>query len=178
MFYKLLLLALTLSFSVPADENLIEWSPSRKLTWADFKGAPDPSSTNAALTNSTIKAEFGYNDKGLTHSIKCMFNKRLSWGRVRNEYILNHEQGHFDITEAHARLLHKNLSEYKFNTATVGDDINKIYSETMKDHVTMQKQYDLLTNHSLDSAEQKKWDTKISAVLKELEKFSDYKAQK
>ncbi|MBL7699502.1 MAG: DUF922 domain-containing protein [Chitinophagaceae bacterium] len=175
MFYKLPLLALILSLSLPADENIIEWSPSRKLTWADFKGSPDPSSSNAALTNSTIKAEFGYNEKGLTHSIKCMFNKRLSWGRIRNEYILNHEQGHFDITEAHARLLHKNLTEYKFNSKTVGDDINKIYGGTMKDHVAMQRQYDLLTNHSLDTAEQKKWDDKIDTMLKQLEKFSDYK---
>ena len=45
----------------------------------------------------------------------------------------------------------------------------------MKDHVAMQKQYDLLTNHSLDTAEQKKWDKKIDLLLKELEKFSDYK---
>lgn len=177
MLYKLLCLALTLSFTVPADENLIDWSPSRKLKWEDFKGAPDASSTNAALTNSTIKAEFGYNDKGLTHSIKCMFNKRLSWGRIKNDYILNHEQGHFDITEAHARLLHKNLSEYVFNSKTVGNDINKIYGETMQAHVTMQKQYDLLTNHSIDSAEQRKWDQKIDGLLKELEKFSNYRTE-
>ncbi len=176
MLYKVLLLALPLFFFAITDNNLIEWSASRKLAWADFKGAPDPASTNAALTNSTIKAEFGYNEKGLTHSIKCMFNKNLSWARIKNDYILNHEQGHFDITEAHARLLHKNLSEYKFNSKTVGDDINRIYGATMKEHVTMQKQYDMLTNHSLDSAEQRKWDAKIYAMLKELKAFADYKS--
>jgi predicted secreted Zn-dependent protease len=172
-----LLLVLTFSvFFLPsADENIIEWDHSRKLTWADFKGKPDPNSTNAALTNSTIKAEFGYNDKGLTHSIKCQFNKLLSWGKIKNDYILNHEQGHFDITEAHARLLHKNLIEYVFNSKTVGDDIGKIHKATMKEHVEMQKQYDLLTNHSLDSAEQKKWDKKIAALLEGLKEYSDYK---
>lgn len=163
-------------FLIPSSEdNLIEWSASRKLTWEDFQGKPDPSSTNAALTNSTINVEFGFNNKGLTHSIRCRFNKRLSWGRIRNEYILNHEQGHFDIAEGHARLLHKNLSGYAFNSRTVSDDINRIYNETMEQHVSMQKQYDMATNHSLDSAMQRTWDKKISSMLKDLEDYSDYK---
>lgn len=176
MFYKVLLLAIPLFFFASKDDSLIDWNSSRKLAWADFKGAPDPVSTNAALTNSTIKAEFGYNEKGLTHSIKCMFNKNLSWVRIKNDYILNHEQGHFDITEVHARLLHKNLSDYTFNSKTVGEDINRIYGETMKEHVRMQKDYDMLTNHSLDSVEQRKWDAKISASLAQLKAFSEYKS--
>ena len=174
MLPKIFLLLLPLFFSFPVDENLIEWSASRKLTWNDFKGSPDPSSNNAALTNSTITVEFGYNNKGLTHSIKCRFNKLLSWGRIRNDYILNHEQGHFDIAEAHARLLHKNLVEYKFNSKTVSEDINRIHKDAMKQHVTMQKEYDYSTNHSLDTALQNVWDKKISALLKELELYSDY----
>lgn len=175
MLQKLLLLILLPLFFVSTDDdNLIDWSSSRKLTWDDFKGEPDPYSSNAALTNSSITVEFGYNNKGLTHSIKCRFNKRLSWGRMRNEYILNHEQGHFDIAEAHARLLHKNLSEYAFNSKTVSDDINRIYNDVMKLHVSMQKQYDTSTNHSLDTAQQELWNKKISAMLKQLEKFSDY----
>src|SRR5689334_12495496 len=152
MLSRFFLLLFPLLFVLPKEENIIEWSASRKLTWSDFKGSPDPSSTNAALTNSTITVEFGYNNKGLTHTIKCRFNKLLSWGRIRNDYILNHEQGHFDIAEAHARLLHKNLLDYTFNSKTVSDDINRIYSDAMKLHVTMQKEYDEVTNHSLDSA--------------------------
>jgi hypothetical protein len=38
----------------------------------------------------------------------------------------------------------------------------------------MQKEYDLITNHSLDTAQQKVWDKKISALLKNLETYSDY----
>ena len=154
---------------------MIEWSASRKLTWADFKGSPDPSSNNAALTSSSITVGFEYTNKGLKHSIKCKFNKLLSWGRIRNEYILNHEQGHFDIAEAHARLLNKNLKAYVFDSKTVNNDINRIYDDAMKQHVSMQKQYDLVTNHSLDSAEQQKWDKKIATLLTDLEEYSDYK---
>ena len=83
--------------------------------------------------------------------------------------------GHFNIAEAHARLLFKNLTEYNFNSSTANADVNRIYAETMKEHVAMQKQYDLLTNHSLDSAAQKMWDNKIDSVLGSLGKYADYK---
>lgn len=175
MLTKILLVLVSLVFVQTSDENLIEWNASRKLSWNDFKGTPNPSSTNAALTNSSITVEFGYNEKGLTHSIKCRFNKSLSWVRVKNDYILKHEQGHFDIAEIHARLLHRALLEYSFNSKSVGDDINKIYSGTMEKHVQMQKLYDLETNHSLDSSKQAIWNSKIASRLEENEKYAEYK---
>lgn len=157
-----------------ANDNLIEWSPSRKLAWSDFKGTPDPASPNAALTNSTINLEFGYNESKLTYSIKCRFNKSLSWVRIKNDYILNHEQGHFNIAEIHARRLYKALKEYKFNARTVGKDVNGIYSNVMALHVEMQKAYDLETAHSLDSAQQKIWDDKIAGALDAYAKYASY----
>ena len=175
MLHKILLVILPLFFSLPGEENIIEWSPARKLTWADFKGTPDPSSTNAALTNSSITLSTEYSNKEIRYIVNCKFNKLLSWVRVKNDYILNHEQGHFDIAEAHARLLFKNLNEYKFNSKTANEDVNRIYSETMKEHVSMQKQYDLLSNHSLDTAQQVIWDKRIDSLLSSLQKFSAYK---
>lgn len=175
MLQKILLLILPLLSILPADENLIEWSPSRKLKWDDFKGTPSPTSNNAALTNSSITVEFGYNNKGLTHSIKCRFNKSLSWGRIKNDYILNHEQGHFDIAEIHARILHKSLLEYTFNAAKVSEDINRIYSGVMNRHVETQKLYDQQTNHSIDSAQQRLWDAKIRQLLRDNAEYANYK---
>ena len=175
MLHKLLLLILPLFLSFPDEENIIEWSPTRKLTWADFKGKPDPASTNAALTNSSITLSSEYSNKQIKYIVSCKFNKLLSWGRVRNDYILRHEQGHFDIAEAHARLLFKNLGEYKFNSGTANEDVNRIYSETMKEHVSMQKEYDVVTNHSLDSTEQNKWNNKIAGMLERLSAYADYK---
>lgn len=175
MLQKLLLVLLPLFASVPTGDNLIDWSSARKLTWNDFKGKPDPTSPNAALTNSGINVEFGFNDKKFTHSIRCRFNTEKSWGRIKNDYILNHEQGHFDITEIHARLLHKELSAYEFNPKTVNKDINSIYDGVMKLHVTAQKNYDIETNHSLDSTQQKLWDNKIAEMLKQYQQFAHYR---
>jgi len=177
MLQKTFLILISLVLFPPSDENLIEWNSSRKLKWEDFKGTPNPASTNAALTNSSITVEFGYNNKGLTHSIKCRFNKSLSWVRVKNDYILKHEQGHFDIAEIHARLLHKALLEYTFDSKSVGEDVNRIYKAVMNDHVQTQKSYDLQTNHSLDSAEQRKWDARIDSLLIANVKYASYKGE-
>jgi predicted secreted Zn-dependent protease len=175
MLQKLLLILLVALPVFRDDDNLIDWSTSRKLTWNDFKGKADLTSPNAALTNSSINVEFGFNNKSLKHSIKCRFNKSLSWVKVKNDYILKHEQGHFDLAEAHARELHKALLDYQFNSATVSKDLNKIYDKVMKEHVSAQEQYDLQTDHSLDSAKQRLWDAKISSMLKEYNDYSNYK---
>lgn len=175
MLQKLLLILIPAFAFIKVDDNYIEWNCVRKLTWEDFRGKPNPLSDNAALTNSSITVEFGYNDKGLTHSIKCRFNKSLSWGRIKNDYILNHEQRHFDLAEIHARLLHKTLLEYIFSSKTVSKDVNRIYNDVMSEHVNSQKLYDSQTNHSLDTARQHEWDKKIAAHLKELEGFKAYK---
>jgi hypothetical protein len=160
---------------LPTDDNLIDWSADRPLTWSDFKGTPDRTSPNAALTHSSINVEFGFNEKGMTHTIKCRFNKSLSWGRIKNDYILNHEQGHFDIAEIHARLLHKALLDYSFNAKTVNDDVTKIYNKVVDAHVKLQKSYDAQTNHSIDTAQQNVWDKKIDSLLKVLKPFADYR---
>jgi predicted secreted Zn-dependent protease len=175
MLPKILLLVFPLFLALPREDNIIEWSPTRKLTWADFKGTPDPASTNAALTNSSITLSSEYSNKGIKYIVNCKFNKLLSWARVRNEYILKHEQGHFDIAEAHARLLFKNLSGYKFNSGTANEDVNRIYSETMKAHVKMQSDYDVLSDHSLDTAQQIIWENKIDSMLTSLQQYSAYK---
>lgn len=157
------------------QSTLIEWNSERKLTWNDFKAQPDRTSTNAALTSSSINIEFGYNNTGLKYNIKCRFDKNLSWGRIKNDYILSHEQGHFDIAEIHARKLNKLLKEYKFNSKTVAQDVNKIYDNVMKQHHAFQSQYDNETNYSLDAAQQNAWKTKIEEALKELQEYSNYR---
>lgn len=171
----LLLLLASFSFASSGEGDLVDWSASRRLNWTDFRAKPDLSSTDAALTSSMINVEFGFGNNGLKHSITCRFDKTKSWVRIKNDYILNHEQGHFDLAEGYARQLNKELDGYQFNRQTAGEDLNKIYSHVMKQHIEAQDQYDRQTNHSLDTAKQRQWDAKISARLKEFENYKDYK---
>jgi hypothetical protein len=158
--------------------NLVEWNVSRKLTWEDFKAAPDPASSNAALTSSSINVEFGYDDQELQFTIKCRFDKTKSWVRVRNAEILAHEQGHFDMAELHARKLNKALKGYHFNGKTVSEDINRIYDSVMTLHHTAQSEYDKETDFSRSKEKQAIWQKKIADDILQLKAFANYSKSK
>lgn len=155
--------------------NLIDWNASRRLSWQDFKGPVDPESKNAALTSSSINIEFGYDESGLEYSIKCSFNKQKSWVRIKNDEVLAHEQGHFDLAELHARKLHKAMKAYKFNASTVSNDVNRIYDSLMTAHHEAQNLYDQETDYSRNKVKQEEWQKKIADELKGLQAFASYK---
>ena len=178
MFAKVLLflgLSLATVSTKNGPEELVDWNQNRKLSWSDFQGKPDPTTGNAALTSTSINIDYSYNQKELKYTIRCQFDPAKSWGRVRNEHILGHEQAHFDIAEVHARLLYKMLKEYKFKAATVNEDIAKIYEAVMQKHHDVQSQYDNETDYSRNPRIQDEWEAKISQTLGTLVTFADYK---
>jgi len=175
MILQFLLLTISFFSAIKEETRVIDWDPNKRLSWEDFKGEPNPASTNAALTNSSITVEFGYSNTGLKYNIKCRFNKLLSWGRIKNDHILSHEQGHFDIAEIYARKLNKALSAYVFNRNTVSRDVNAIYDDVIKLHHKAQEQYDDETDYSRNFKEQEEWKNRIAAELKILESFAKYR---
>jgi len=174
--YLLPLIFLSFPQGVNTDlqKDLIEWSSDKRLTWADFKGKVPVNAANAALTNTAINVEFGFSKKGMTYSIKCRFDKTKSWVRIKNDLVLGHEQGHFDIAELHARKLNKALQEYKFNSKTVSEDVNRIYESVMKQHHEFQSEYDQNTDFSRKVDKQMEWLTRIEKDLKAMEAYRNY----
>jgi predicted secreted Zn-dependent protease len=126
------------------------------------------------LTNSSINVEFGYDDEELQYSIKCRFDKTKSWVRIRNNEILAHEQGHFDMAELHARKLNKALKEYRFNAKSVSEDVNRIYDSIMTLHHAAQSEYDKETDFSRNKEKQALWQKKIADDLQQLKAFAGY----
>jgi predicted secreted Zn-dependent protease len=183
MFVKLFaILALSLSATAvndPGNKNnpdgLVDWNVNRRLTWNDFKGKPDPTTGNAALTSTSINIDYSYNSKELKFSIRCQFDPTKSWGRVRNSHILGHEQAHFDIAEIHARLLYKLVKEYKFKASSVNEDIAAIYESVMQKHHEMQSQYDGETDYSRKPPQQENWQEHIAQSLGSLTNYAAYK---
>jgi IS1 family transposase len=171
---SLILSLLFLNVSGPVQKDLIEWESKRRLSWSDFKGAVPVNAANAALTNTAINVEFGFSKNGMTYSIRCRFDKNKSWVRIKNDLVLGHEQGHFDIAELHARKLNKALREYKYNSRTVNTDVNRIYENVMKDHHAFQSEYDQQTDFSRKVDKQKEWLIKIADDLKAFEEFASY----
>ena len=173
--YFLVLTALpAFSFAQDKDEELIKWAPSQQLTWSDYKASPNPNSDAAASTTTYLGIEFNIDQNNLTYKIQCSFSKTKSWGRSKTDFILKHEQGHFDIAEIFARKLNKKMNEYKFTKNTYKTDLKNIYQAITKEKEEFQDQYDNETDHSRKKDEQLIWLKKIEKMLEELKDYSGY----
>jgi hypothetical protein len=156
------------------DEEVLSWSATRKLTWADYKATPDPESDAAASTTTYLSIEYQISSNSFSFTIKSRFSKDRSWGRHKDAYILSHEQGHFDIAEIFARKLHKEMSEYKFNNRTYQKDLKKIYEKVTYEKEEMQNEYDRETRHSINREKQAEWLKKIEKLLEEYADYAGY----
>lgn len=149
-----------------SDDGYLTWH-QRKLKWSDFQGEVPGDSEFHALTHSAISLDFQGEGTILEFKIQSIFDPKKSWKRVGvDDYVLNHEQGHFDITEYHARLLRKKLKTAKYKSfSTVSQDIQEMFNLSYTSANEMQIQYDEQTRHSIDRKKQKKWDKKIKKLL-------------
>jgi hypothetical protein len=169
-----LLLTPLFLFAQNTEEELLKWSASRRLSWSDYKAKPNPNSDAAATTTTVLAVDYNFNNNQFGFTIKSQFSKTRSWGVHKTDYILSHEQGHFDIAEVFARKLHKNLSEYRFNKKTYQKDLKKIYSDITEEKEEVQNNYDKETSHSINKEKQAEWLKKISAMLEEYSAWADY----
>jgi len=167
VFQKLILIAL---FALPLlskaqDDEFVEWSPAKRLTWDDYLAKPSSSSDAAAITSTALGLEYHVRNNALTYKITCKFSKTRSWGKYKTDYILEHEQGHFDITEIFARKLENALREYDFNPKKFKNDLDQIYREIMEKKEELQNQYDVETDYSRNKEKQAEWLKKIQREL-------------
>jgi hypothetical protein len=161
-------------FAQGKNEEMIEWNSSRQLTWSDYKGDPDPRSDAAASTTTYLGIEYKMDEKGFSYKIQCRFSITKSWGRSKTDFVLKHEQGHFDIAEIFARQLNKRMGEYQFSQTTYKTDLKSIYDGVTKEKEAFQNLYDKETDHSRKKEQQLEWLKKIGMTLEELKDFSQY----
>ncbi len=96
----------------------IYWQEGLKLKWENFKsrvnnqrGSNVVAYTNCGWSYSYVKSS---NPKApIRIKVETIFNENLSWKDDKriNDYVLLHEQKHFDAAEVYARKLRKELSE-------------------------------------------------------------------
>jgi predicted secreted Zn-dependent protease len=127
-----------------------------------------------ASTSTSLGIAYQLTNGELTYHITCYFNKEKSWGLMKTDYILAHEQGHFDITEIFARRLHEALQNYQFNKRSFKKDISQIYQGIVKEKEDFQKTYDGETDHSRNRKMQYDWLEKIEQMLAETQPYSNY----
>jgi len=158
------------------EADFIDWDADRKLTWTDFTGKPESGTDRAALSSIQIHIDFQFANNDLQWNIRCRFNKKKSWGKTRTDYILAHEQAHFDITEIHARKLHERYLAYKkTNGKDHSKELQRIYQQTMTEENEMQTAYDRETNHSIRKEQQELWLKKVDSLIQATREFSGYR---
>ena len=173
-----LFICISFFFSSENDKEKFSWSAERLLTWEDFQGVPNKSDDFVASTNSGLSFSFSYkhdaNGEGkLTYKVKSNFYPKLSWyrpGRV-SDYILKHEQTHFDISELHARKLRKKLSQLEYS-----DDYKEVaqvvYQKMEQERRAMQQRFDDETEHSNIVKAEHQWE---AYVANQLTMYEDWK---
>ncbi|CAM3500409.1 DUF922 domain-containing protein [Aequorivita lipolytica] len=154
----------------------ILWKENQKLSWEDFRGKPLRSASFVASTNTGISFQYSYSmkngDMKVEYSVESFFNPEGSWylkERVTN-YILKHEQAHFDISELHARMLQKNLAGKKFSK-NIKSEIEGIYKQVEQKRRAMQTKFDSESDHSRNEAKEAFWQKYIAQQLAEYESW-------
>lgn len=172
------LIILSIIFCFKSDSTEFSWQEHRKLIWTDFKGEPDVNSNAAAVTASGISFSYSISKSsvsgvtGFDTKVFAHFYPEESWCKPKliDNYILKHEQFHFNVTELHVRYLRENISKLKISN-TVANQLDALNKQANLALLVMQKQYDAESNYSIDKEGQKKWEAFISKELKRLEKY-------
>ena len=160
--------------SVYEDDEFIPWTFTRRLDWDDFLCEPKRNSDAVASTSTSLGIAYQVEHGQLTFTITCNFSKHKSWGLLKTDYILAHEQGHFDITEIYARKLYQALSQYEFSRKTYRKDVNEIYRSIVQEKENMQAAYDSESDHSRNRRLQYEWLEKIDLLLDETTPYAEY----
>ncbi len=163
--------AITWITNIPDASNNIIYNPKQKLTIADFRGTPDNSTDAVAITASGFMFTAGYHSKNgnatLSIGVYCSFSKNESWMKEKgkNEYILAHEQHHFDISYLSTLSFLQKIKKINFSQDKYMDQLKEAYKKTVEEMETLQNKYDKETGNGINKEKQEEWNRKIEEQL-------------
>ena len=114
-----------MSFSFVKDDFIL-WQENKKLKIQDFRADnKDTVKVNQQQFLGAISAirieysSFQRNKNSVPDfSIKTYFDPNESWMLLKNDYVLQHEQIHFDLTELYARKMRKSVESLRQKNIT------------------------------------------------------------
>jgi hypothetical protein len=168
---------LALLFLVPVNDEVISWRDDLKLTWKEFKAPPKNNHSAVAVTASGITFEFSVKQTdarivSFDAKVHAHFYPSKSWyiKEESDDYILAHEQLHFDITELYARKFRKQIVELKV-TNNLKTDLRRLHDNINKEVAVAQRLYDKESNNSVNREFQAKWNKDVKRELAKLEAY-------
>jgi hypothetical protein len=154
------------------DNDTVYYSYKRKLNWGDFRGPAKFGSRWAAQVFTSFGMELHTKTQNRTLKIymkvRTFTDKTISWVHPanKNDYVLAHEQLHFDIAKLIAEQFKSYLKNMSLSVEDYSSEIQYQYIEFYKKLSKMQEEYDGETEHGLKKDEQKRWSDKVAASLK------------
>jgi hypothetical protein len=157
----------------------IYWDEDRKLTWSDFKSNINRKGGDNVVAYTNCGWIYSYEKSSdpkapVKIKVETVFNVGKSWKDVKriNDYVLLHEQKHFDVAEVFARKLRKEISE-KIKTSSDFDKYFKgIYNRILKEYQDFQRAYDGETKNGMVEEKQSEYNR---IIAEELEIYKSYK---
>lgn len=174
------LLTIITAHVVKQNNDILFWSKSRLLTFADFQGTPDKADTTIQKTSAkemihtlgaitkSIDVHLVKERTRTVFTIYAGMDKKLSWIKTNNDTTtLKHEQGHFDICEIYARLLRKAIRNVK-SLSEAKELYNKISDAENIEQDNFDKVNTFLLGGITDS-----WKDSINTRLKDLAAYEN-----
>ena len=156
----------------------ITWKEEKKLEWTNFKspvtrknGPYVAAHTNCGWEFSIVKSS---NPKlPVTIKIATVFNEEKSWKDITkiNDYVLLHEQKHFDIAELFVRKFRKLVAENIRSSGDYNTYFKSIYDGISNDYKNFQMVYDRDTRNGINKQKQAEYNTIISEELDNLKSY-------
>jgi hypothetical protein len=158
----------------------------RRLTWADFR-VDDKSPGKSAQTQAFLSYQYSARAEGVPSTFQARvtsitfaggFDRTKSWRRssvsTNNRLLLEHEQGHLDLTE----LKRRELMQLPLTDLPIGEGstprsaltdldtkMRAFYKWHMKDLEQTQRRYDRETEHGTIRPVQERWNTQVRVAL-------------
>ena len=154
-----------------AANDIIYFNLKKLLAWNDFKGIPVENSKAVAITSSGFGYKADIKNTGpvgqINIGVYCYFNKNTSWVKSgkNSDYILEHEQNHFNISFVAAKNFIEKLKSASFTRSNYNEILSRIYKESFYIMNTMQDDYDHQTKNGQDRNSQNLWNDFLSKKI-------------
>jgi len=105
--------------------------------------------------------------------VNVKFNSAKAWvvPEKKNDLLLKHEQGHFDIAYVSGLEFRRRVQNTNIPFNNIRGEINRIYMNILKEFALLQKQYDDETDHYKNQEGQEKWNKKIDEMILSLYQY-------
>lgn len=154
-------------------KTFFTWTANRKLNWNDFQGNPVDNTSEVAMTASSVEFNYYTKNNQIGWKVTAKYFPKLSWSKknLQSDYILKHEQLHFDITELYTRIFRKRLKENIYSTNDIAK-LKSIGKDIMKEWAKEENNYDKETKHSTDENKQAEWNLNLQQRLNALKDYA------